>query len=60
MRYPASEKFAARFTSKEEYDRFEQEFNKAIAHNEKVGGGKKDSKEDYIEKVYLAAKEKVL
>lgn len=39
---PASEKFAVRFTSKEEYDRFEEEFKKAIAHNDGLKGEKKE------------------
>ena len=39
---PESEKFCAKFTSKEEFERFETEFKKAIELNKQVNTGKKE------------------
>lgn len=38
---PESEKFCAKFTSKEEFERFESEFKKAIELNKEVSANKK-------------------
>ena len=41
---PESEKFCAKFTSKEEYERFESEFNKAIQINNTIRNASKEEK----------------
>ena len=41
---PQSEKFCAKFTSKEDFERFEAEFKRAIELNKEVNAKKEESK----------------
>ena len=52
---PESEKFCAKFTSKEDFERFETEFKKAIELNKEVNA----KKEEKAEKVEEKTEEKV-
>ena len=46
---PESEKFCAKFTSKEDFEKFESEFKKAIEQNKAVCAKKEEKKEEKTE-----------
>ena len=54
---PESEKFCAKFTSKEEYERFEVEFKKALELNKNMGGKKEEKAEEKVEEKPAEKKE---